>query len=168
TPSLIYKVLLPANGVYKNNRILCILFFPVLTIFYNFKEADYTFKQSPLDWYIENCKNEEILNSLKYVRPGNGFEPGFTVFQKCEVNGKGTHPVFAYLKDKLPAPEDDPATLFTEPRYIVWSPVHRSDISWNFEKFLVGPEGEAFKRYSKSFHTINIEPDIQRLLKLAK
>lgn len=119
-------------------------------------------------FFQENCKNEEILNSLKYVRPGNGFEPGFTVFQKCEVNGKGIHPVFAYLKDKLPSPDDEPAGLIADPRYIVWSPVHRSDLSWNFEKFLIGPEGEPFKRYSKSFPTINIEPDIQRLLKLAK
>ncbi|KAG9481101.1 hypothetical protein GDO78_010381 [Eleutherodactylus coqui] len=118
--------------------------------------------------YQENCKNEEILNSLKHVRPGNGFEPGFTLFQKCEVNGKGTHSVFAYLKDKLPSPDDEPAGLISDPRYIVWSPVHRSDLSWNFEKFLIGPEGEPFKRYSKSFPTINIEPDIQRLLKLAK
>lgn len=116
----------------------------------------------------ENCKNEEILNSLKYVRPGNGFEPGFTVFQKCDVNGKDIHPVFAYLKDKLPAPDDEPSGLITDPRYIVWSPVHRSDVSWNFEKFLIGPEGEPFKRYSKSFQSINVEPDIQRLLKLAK
>ncbi|KAG8449504.1 hypothetical protein GDO86_016229 [Hymenochirus boettgeri] len=118
--------------------------------------------------YQENCKNEEILNSLKYVRPGNGFEPSFTLFQKCDVNGKDTHPVFAYLKDKLPAPDNEPAPLISDPRYIVWNPVHRSDLSWNFEKFLIGPEGEPFKRYSKNFLTINIEPDIQRLLKLTK
>ncbi|KAG8449506.1 hypothetical protein GDO86_016231 [Hymenochirus boettgeri] len=77
--------------------------------------------------FNENCKNEEILNSLKYVRPGNGFEPSFTLFQKCDVNGKDTHP-----------------------------------------KFLIGPERRTFKRYSKNFLTINIEPDIQRLLKLTK
>ena len=38
---------------------------------------------------------------------------------------------------------------------------------WNFEKFLIGPEGEPFRRYSRSFQTINIEPDIKRLLKVA-
>ncbi|KAJ1103590.1 hypothetical protein NDU88_001011 [Pleurodeles waltl] len=118
--------------------------------------------------YQENCTNEEILNSLKYVRPGRGFEPNFTLFKKCDVNGRDTHPVFAYLKDKMAAPDDNSASLITDPKFIVWSPVHRSDISWNFEKFLIGPEGEAFKRYSKDFQTINIEPDIQRLLKLAK
>uniref|UniRef100_A0A6Q2WYK1 glutathione peroxidase n=1 Tax=Esox lucius TaxID=8010 RepID=A0A6Q2WYK1_ESOLU len=99
--------------------------------------------------YQENCSNGEILNSLKYVRPGNGYQPGFTVFEKCEVNGTNTHPVFAYLKDKLPFPDDDPHTLIQDPKFLIW-------------------KGEPFKRYSKKFETINIEPDIQRLLRLTK
>lgn len=115
----------------------------------------------------ENCQNEEILNSLKHVRPGGGFQPTFTLAQKCEVNGQNEHPVFAYLKDKLPYPHDDPFSLMTDPKFIIWSPVRRSDVSWNFEKFLIGPEGEPFRRYSRTFQTINIEPDIKRLLKVA-
>lgn len=116
----------------------------------------------------ENGTNEEILNCLKHVRPGGGFEPNFTLFQKCQVNGKDTHPVFAYLKAHLPAPVDEADHLMAEPRFLVWSPVRRSDISWNFEKFLVGPEGEPFRRYSPRLPTAQIEPDIQRLLKLTK
>lgn len=108
------------------------------------------------------------MNMLKYVRPGGGYQPNFTMFQKCDVNGAGTHPVFAYLKEKLPVPADDPTSLMKDPKYIIWSPVCRTDISWNFEKFLIGPDGEPFKRYSKSFETIQIEADIQRLLKVTK
>lgn len=115
----------------------------------------------------ENCQDEEILNSLKYVRPGGGYQPTFTLVQKCEVNGQNQHPVFAYLKDKLPYPHDDPFSLMTDPKFIIWSPVRRSDVAWNFEKFLIGPEGEPFRRYSRTFPTINIEPDIKRLLKVA-
>lgn len=115
----------------------------------------------------ENCQNEEILNSLKYVRPGGGYQPTFSLTQKCDVNGQNEHPVFAYLKDKLPYPYDDPFSLMTDPKLIIWSPVRRSDVSWNFEKFLIGPEGEPFRRYSRTFQTINIEPDIKRLLKVA-
>uniref|UniRef100_A0AAQ6INC7 glutathione peroxidase n=1 Tax=Anabas testudineus TaxID=64144 RepID=A0AAQ6INC7_ANATE len=114
--------------------------------------------------YQENCSNGEILNSLQHVRPGGGFQPNFTMFEKCDVNGTNTHPVFAYLKDKLPYPDDDPNSLVQDPKFLVWSPISRTDISWNFEKFLIGPEGEPFKRYSKKFPTIDVEPDIQRLL----
>ncbi|KAG7511212.1 glutathione peroxidase 2 [Solea senegalensis] len=118
--------------------------------------------------FQENCSNGEILSSLQHVRPGGGFKPNFTVFEKCDVNGANTHPVFAYLKDKLPYPDDDPNSLMLDPKFLVWSPVCRTDVSWNFEKFVIGPEGEPFKRYSKKFPTVDIEPDIQRLLRLTK
>lgn len=112
----------------------------------------------------ENATNEEILRSLEYVRPGNGFKPNFTMFEKCEVNGKGAHPLFAFLKEALPFPHDDPTALMTNPQYIIWSPVCRNDVSWNFEKFLVGPDGVPFRRYSRHFETIKLQDDIELLL----
>lgn len=42
--------------------------------------------------------NEEMLNVLKYVRPGGGFVPTFPVFAKIEVNGLNEEPLFTYLK----------------------------------------------------------------------
>uniref|UniRef100_W5MXS6 Glutathione peroxidase n=2 Tax=Lepisosteus oculatus TaxID=7918 RepID=W5MXS6_LEPOC len=118
--------------------------------------------------YQENCKNEEILNSLKYVRPGNGFVPDFLLTQKVDVNGKDAHPLFTFLKEQLPYPSDDNLSLMTDPKYIIWSPVCRNDISWNFEKFLIGPDGKPFKRYSRRFLTSDIEEDVKKLLSLAK
>ncbi|KPP63922.1 glutathione peroxidase 1-like [Scleropages formosus] len=114
----------------------------------------------------ENCKNEEILSSLKYVRPGNGFEPKFQLLEKADVNGKDAHPLFVFLKKKLPFPSDDSTSLINDPKHIIWSPVCRNDIAWNFEKFLIGPDGEPFKRYSRCFLTSHIEADIQKLLSL--
>uniref|UniRef100_A0A3B3QVV4 Glutathione peroxidase n=1 Tax=Paramormyrops kingsleyae TaxID=1676925 RepID=A0A3B3QVV4_9TELE len=116
----------------------------------------------------ENGKNEEILKCLKYVRPGNGFEPKFRLLEKVEVNGENAHPLFVFLKEKLPTPSDNAVSLMTDPKFIIWSPVCRNDVSWNFEKFLVGSDGEPFKRYSRNFLTINIEHDIQKLLGLEK
>lgn len=115
----------------------------------------------------ENCNNEEILMSLKYVRPGNGFEPNFQLLEKVDVNGKHAHPLFVYLKEKLQFPSDDPMALMNDPKCIIWSPVGRNDIAWNFEKFLIGPDGEPFKRYSRRFPTIDIEGDIKKLLNTA-
>ena len=40
----------------------------------------------------------------------------------------------------------------------------RSDIAWNFEKFLVTPDGEPLKRYSSKFPTNKIEDDIRALV----
>jgi len=48
---------------------------------------------------------------------------------------------------------------------IQWSPVRRSDITWNFEKILIGKDGVPVKRYSPKFENANIAPDIDALLK---
>lgn len=114
----------------------------------------------------ENATNEELLQSLKYVRPGRGFEPNFPIFDKCEVNGANAHPLFTFLKEHLPLPSDNPTCFMSDCKSIIWSPVQRSDIAWNFEKFLIAPNGEPFRRYSKLYQTIDLEPDICKLLGL--
>lgn len=116
--------------------------------------------------YQENTKNEEILNSLKYVRPGNGFVPETEIFGKIEVNGTNAHPLFVFLKDELPSPHPDGATgtIMQDQRYIIWNPVKRNDIAWNFEKFLVDKNGKPFQRYSCKFETENVAGDIEKLL----
>lgn len=48
----------------------------------------------------EPAKNHEILNGIKYVRPGNGFTPAqnFHIYGKLQVNGDGAHPMYKFLK----------------------------------------------------------------------
>ena len=116
----------------------------------------------------ENTSDNEILDSLKYVRPGKGFEPKIEMFCKVLVNGDEAHPLFVYLKEKLPLPLDkDPSNstlLMKTAGDILWSPVRRSDVSWNFEKFLIDTNGKPFQRYSRYFLTSDIAPDIEKLL----
>ena len=81
------------------------------------------------------------------------------------VNGEGEHPVFNWLKVKLPIPRDDTESLMGDPKFIIWKPVKRSDISWNFEKFLIDQNGRPVKRFSKSFQTCDIDKDIDALLR---
>lgn len=111
----------------------------------------------------ENAKNGEIKNLLKHVRPGNGFVPQFPIFEKVEVNGEKAAPLFAYLKETLPFPSDDPDSFMKNSQAIIWSPVRRSDIAWNFEKFLIGKDGLPVKRYSRYFLTSSIAKDISLL-----
>jgi len=112
----------------------------------------------------ENSDGAEILNALKYVRPGNGFQPKCIMFDKVQVNGEGEHEVFSWLKGQMPLPSDDAVSMMANPKFIIWQPVKRSDIAWNFEKFLVDQQGKAFRRYSKKFQTSHISGDIDKLL----
>ena len=115
--------------------------------------------------FQETGKDQELLSILKHVRPGNGFEPKFPIFSKVEINGKNTDPLWQFLRESIPTPSDNSHHLVGNPRFIVWQPVQRNDISWNFEKFLVSPEGIPYKRYSPKFETVNIKPDIEELIR---
>lgn len=93
----------------------------------------------------ENLIGEEILTSLKHIRPGNNFSPKFELTEKIEVNGANAHPLYNHLRLSLPFPSDRtliydmtvPGGFYTHPMRIVWMPVSRTDISWNFEKVCV-------------------------------
>lgn len=113
----------------------------------------------------ENTDDHEILSCLKYVRPGDGYEPKFPVFQKRDVNGENADPIFSYLKTKLPMTIDEGGNAFPKSHFVIWNPVSRSDILWNFEKFLIDADGQPFRRYSRYFQTKDIADDISSLLK---
>ena len=42
--------------------------------------------------------NDEILKGLKYVRPGNCYEPKFHMMAKVDVNGPDEIPLYTHLK----------------------------------------------------------------------
>ncbi|MEE2653839.1 MULTISPECIES: glutathione peroxidase [Spongiibacter] len=69
----------------------------------------------------------------------------FPITEKIEVNGKGAHPLFAYLKKAAPG------TL-------------TNAVKWNFTKFLVGKDGQPIKRYSPTTKPEQLEADIEAAL----
>ncbi|GMF30520.1 unnamed protein product [Phytophthora lilii] len=90
----------------------------------------------------ENLNGEEIYQSLRHIRPGKGFEPAFMLTEKVEVNGANAHALFNFLRITLPYPCDrtlldemsTPSGVFSHPMRLIWMPVTRADVSWNFEK----------------------------------
>lgn len=65
-------------------------------------------KVENINWFIllffyqfyrqEPGREDEILNCLQYVRPGNGYIPKFDMFSKVEVNGEDAIPLYKWLK----------------------------------------------------------------------
>lgn len=70
----------------------------------------------------------------------------FPLFEKIEVNGKNTHPIFKFLKSKLSG------GLFG------------SGIKWNFTKFVINNNGVPVKRFSPTTKPEKMEKTIQQLL----
>jgi len=108
----------------------------------------------------EPAENFELMNCLKYVRPGYGFVPNFPLAGKLEVNGKDEHDVFTFLKSRCAAPMG----LIANRTDISWTPIRNNDISWNFQKWLVGSDGHPFRRYTSRTPPLELENDIVNLL----
>ena len=66
----------------------------------------------------------------------------FPMMSKIEVNGKGTHPVFVYLKSKT-------AGLLGD------------SIKWNFTKFLVSKDGKKITRFAPTVEPETLAKDIE-------
>jgi len=86
----------------------------------------------------------EILNGIRYVRPGNNFETKVTqFFQKVDVNGFFQIPLYKYLKGSC----GTTFTKFASSERLFYDPFEINDIAWNFEKFLIGRDGKPMYRY---------------------
>lgn len=102
----------------------------------------------------------EIMNGLKYVRPGGGFEPDFELTEKVEVNGQNEHPLYTFLKAYCPSPTQ----YFAPKDRLYYENLKSSDIRWNFEKFLIDRQGIPAMRFSETYPMEDIIPDIKQLL----
>ncbi|KAF3578679.1 hypothetical protein DY000_02034966 [Brassica cretica] len=67
------------------------------------------------------------------------------IFDKVDVNGKNTAPLYKYLKAEK-------GCLLIDA------------IKWNFTKLLISPDGKVFQRYSRRTSPLEFEKDIQTLL----
>lgn len=67
------------------------------------------------------------------------------MFQKVEVNGENTHPLYKFLKKEAKG-------------------MLGEKIKWNFTKFLVDRDGNVIKRFSPTTDPKKIEKDILNLL----
>ncbi len=65
----------------------------------------------------------------------------FQLFEKINVNGPNTHPVYSFLKNALPG-----------------------KITWNFNKFLLDRNGVPVKRYLSQTTPKELEKEIEKLL----
>lgn len=74
------------------------------------------------------------------------FAVTFPLFAKIEVNGSGTHPLYAYLKAETPGSEQG------------------QEIGWNFAKFLIGRDGKPIARYSPRTAPADLKADITAAL----
>ncbi|XP_019642296.1 PREDICTED: glutathione peroxidase 2-like [Branchiostoma belcheri] len=48
---------------------------------------------------------------------------------------------------------------------LYWKPLRAGDVRWNFEKFLVDPEGRAVMRFTAPVEPVEMEPVIEEFIR---
>ena len=74
------------------------------------------------------------------------FGVSFPMFSKIDVNGDGAAPLYDWLKSEQPGDGDS------------------SDITWNFEKFLVDGDGNVVARFGPQITPEQIAPQLAEYL----
>lgn len=74
------------------------------------------------------------------------YQANFPMFSKIEVNGEAACDLYQWLKTQQPGSGD------------------KSDITWNFEKFLVDRNGEVVERFAPQTTPEEVRPHIEKLL----
>jgi glutathione peroxidase len=131
----------------------------------------------------------EVLNGIRYVRPGDNFQPKMKLFKKIDVNGDKEHPLFSYLKVNIVimvmfyhcydsfcpnfanyvenVQSCCPSTreYFEEATKLYYTTIRINDIRWNFEKFLINRQGIPVMRYDAMARVSDMREAIEQLVK---
>ena len=95
----------------------------------------------PCDQFAQELSDDEAIEEFCRIN----FGVTFPLTTKVDVNGKSTHPVFAFLKERTGG-------------------LLGSAVKWNFTKFLVAADGTTVKRYSPKTDPAALVGDIEALL----
>lgn len=142
----------------KNYQGNCLLIVNVAS------ECGFTPQYEQFQSFYEELKDHkfEILafpcNQFGAQEPGNSeeiiqfcktkYNVTFPVFEKVEVNGNNTHPLYKFLKSQAPG--------------VLGS----KTIKWNFTKFLLDGKGKVVKRFAPQTNVIEIRKDLMPLLSM--
>ena len=91
----------------------------------------------------EPGSNEEIATFCE-----TSFNVDFPMFQKIAVTGPGKHPLYAALTEAAPVATGDAEGFRAKLKSYGMTPNPEPEVLWNFEKFLIGRNGEVAGRFA--------------------
>jgi len=112
-------------------------------LYRDFKDQGFEILAFPCNQFgnQEPGDSDQIANFCK-----TNYQVTFPLFQKIEVNGMGTHPLFDFLKNSAPG--------------LLGS----TTIKWNFTKFLINRAGKVIERFAPTSAPVSIGRTIRELL----
>ena len=137
-----------------------------LTEIYNeFKDDGFIILDFPCNQFMEQAKgNDEEISSFCTLK----YDTTFPRFKKIDVNGENESPLYTFLKNAI-AERDNKGFSVKNVLLSLTSKINgksgkKSDIKWNFEKFLVDKNGNVVKRFAPTVTPEQIESELEKLL----
>ena len=87
------------------------------------------------------------------------FSVDFPMYSKVVATGEGKHPLYGALTKAAPKAEGEGAAFRERLRGYGMTPTEEPEVLWNFEKFLIGRDGDVVARFAP-----DTAPDDDRLV----
>lgn len=129
------------------------------TLYEKYKEKGLEILDFPCNQFLGQAPGTEA-EIIAFCQKNFGVT--FKTFAKIKVNGKGSEPLFAYLKENSPAMKEVPPCPLK--RIFRKFTCSSSKIKWNFTKFLIDREGNIVGRFEPATTPEELVPMIINLL----
>ncbi|MGB4407015.1 MAG: glutathione peroxidase [Sphaerochaeta sp.] len=111
-------------------------------LYQEYKDKGFTVLAFPCDQFAHQEPGSDV-EIAEFCKLNYGVT--FPLMSKIEVNGKGAHPLYVWLKKQAPG-------------------VLGSSIKWNFTKFLVGKDGKSVERFASKTEPEELKTSIEGVL----
>ncbi|HAF85677.1 MAG TPA: glutathione peroxidase [Sphaerochaeta sp.] len=111
-------------------------------LYQEYKDKGFTVLAFPCDQFAHQEPGSDV-EIAEFCKLNYGVT--FPLMSKIEVNGKGAHPLYVWLKKEAPG-------------------VLGSSIKWNFTKFLVGKDGKSVERFASKTEPEELKTSIEGVL----
>jgi len=137
------------------------------TLYDTYNDQGFEILDFPCNQFLEQAKgtDEEIHEFCTL-----NYHTSFPRFAKIDVNGENAHPLFKYLKEKLPNATVEGGFLkglaIAAASKYSGAVKEDNDIRWNFTKFLVSRDGNVLERFDPTVTPDVIDPYIKKLINI--
>lgn len=134
-------------------------------LYRQYKNRGFVILDFPCNQFMEQAKgSDEEINTFCSAK----YDTTFPRFKKIEVNGENESPLYTFLKKAAPKAEKRGgglmALMLKLSSRINGKSRLRSDIKWNFEKFLIDRSGNPVKRFAPVVKPEMLASEIEALL----
>lgn len=131
-------------------------------LYNKYKEQGFEILDFPCNQFMNQApENDAEISEFCSLNYGTTFPR----FAKIDVNGKNADPLFVWLKVQAPEDKGDKETKAFEKKVKMLTLGNKkTDIKWNFGKFLIDRSGNVVARYSPAYLPEALAQDVDALL----